>query len=111
MRDELFSYFRIVNVTLGAWLFVSAFLWPHTTAELANAVLVGAAIIGAGVVGTRMSMIRFVNTALAIWLFASAYVLPAREWGTPANSGMVALAVFIISLLGSYRRTPAPRQT
>ena len=111
MQHTQFYDFRIMDITLGAWLFISAFLWPHTTPELVNAVLVGAAIIAVGLLATRVPLVRFLNTGLACWLFVSAYVLPAKEWGTPANSGMIALAVFIISLVGTYRYTPSPRRT
>lgn len=114
MEEMRFSDYRIVNVALGAWLFVSAFLWPHATAEMINAALVGAAIVVIGSVGTKWPNLRFLNAALAVWLFASAYLLPTLAWGTGANSGLVAISVFLVSLIGRYgheTNTPATHGT
>ena len=111
MAHERLSDFRYVNITLGAWLFVSAFLWPHTNLEMFNAAIVGAAIIVVATIGLRAPMFRFVNTALATWLFISDLVLAPQEWGTPVNGVLVAVTVFFFSLVGGYRRMPTAHGT
>ena len=63
MQHDEFSDSRIVNIALGAWLFVSSFLWLHTTAELANCALVGAAIVVVGAIGMKTQALRYLNAA------------------------------------------------
>ena len=53
--------------------------------------------------------VRYLNTLLAIWLFISAWALGRDRPGTVWNSVLVALAMFVISLLPE-ELPPIPRE-
>ena len=88
-----------IPIALGAWLFVSAFLWPHGTASAANTWIVGLLIAIAGLFALRMPWMRWIDTALAIWLFLSTLALPGATRATLWNNLIVALLVFLVSLV------------
>jgi hypothetical protein len=104
---------RTVNVILGIWLFLSAFLWSHTAGQLTNTWICGALCTGIALISMPMPNARYLNTGLSLWLFVSAFAIAADNVGTVWNNSLVAVAVFIASLvetptsegLGS-RRTP-----
>jgi hypothetical protein len=96
---------RIVNVVLGAWLFISAFLWPHTAAQRTNSWVCGVLCIVFALVATTAPWARYLNTVLAIWLFISAWALPAISAATVWNNVLVAIAIFVVSLVPSERTT------
>ncbi len=90
---------RTLNLILGAWLFVSAFLWTHTAADRVNDWAVGLAVLVFAVIAMTTSPARWVNTAIAVWLFISAFALPHAHVGTRWNEAIVALAVFFLSIV------------
>lgn len=92
---------RILNIILGIWLFVSAFLWMHSEAQFTNTWLVGAGITLFGLIALGAPAFRYVNTALAVWLFISVWALPILQTGTGWNNALVAIAVFVLSLIPS----------
>jgi hypothetical protein len=102
---------RVVNVVLGAWLFVSAFAWPHGTVQLTNAWVCGLVVMGAALIAMRVEELRLVETAVAAWLFVSAFALPASA-ATAWHNAIVALAMFVVSLVPNeavgQRRTQLP---
>jgi hypothetical protein len=66
---------RVVNLVVGFWLFVSAFLWQHSRAERLNAWIIGVVAVSAalaGLSGRRWG--RFVNVAAGGWLIVSSLV-------------------------------------
>lgn len=97
-----YSGVRAANVVIGLWLFISAFAWPHSSAQLLNTLLVGLVIAVVAFIGMRAAQLRFVNTAVSIWLFISAFALPTLMIGTTWNNALVAIATFVLSLVGSY---------
>ncbi len=105
---------RYVNVVLGVWLFISAFVWEHTTAERTNTWILGVLCVVFALAAMRSSGARWVNTALSIWLFISVWALPHDNLGTMWNNALVAIAIFIVSLVpGRVERafSPAARGT
>jgi hypothetical protein len=88
-----------IPIALGAWLFISAFLWPHSTASAANTWIVGLLIAIASLIALRMPWMRWVETALAIWLFLSTLAMPGATRGTLWNNLIVAVLVFLVSLV------------
>lgn len=88
-----------IAIALGAWLFASAFLWPHGAAPAANTWIVGLLIAIASVLALRMPWMRWVDTALAIWLFLSTLAIPGPSRATLWNNLIVALLVFLVSLV------------
>jgi hypothetical protein len=92
---------RIVNVVLGVWLFISAFAWPHTQAQMTNTWIVGVLCVIFALVSMAIPWVRYFNTVLAIWLFISAWALPNETPGTVWNNVLVAIAIFVVSLVPS----------
>lgn len=88
-----------IPIALGAWLFLSAFLWPHGTGSATNSWIVGLLIVIASLVALRMPWMRWVNTALAVWLFLSTLAIPDTTRGTLWNNLIVALLVYLASLV------------
>ena len=95
------SLARGIMILLGIWLFISAFIWPHTMEERTNAWICGVIAVIFALVAMRTPQARYVNTALAIWLFISTFALPRISVGTAWNNVLVAIAIFIVSLLPS----------
>src|SRR5690606_34265915 len=88
-----------VNIALGVWLFISAFIWPHTSAQFNNAWIVGALSAIVGALALRYPDARWANTALGAWLFLSVWFLPTMYSGTLWNHLIVGAAMFIVSLI------------
>jgi hypothetical protein len=88
---------RMINVLLGVWLFVSAFLWAHATPEQTNTAVLGALCVLFALIGTAVPWARYLNSLLAIWLFVSAWAIPVERIATTWNNALVAIAIFIVS--------------
>jgi hypothetical protein len=91
----------MVNLALGVWLFISAFAWPHAQAQLTNTWILGVLCVIFAIVAMAVPAARYLNTALSIWLFVSAWVLPSLNTATLWNNVLVAIAIFIVSLVPS----------
>lgn len=109
---------RYVNIILGVWLFISAFLWIHSAEQYTNTWVSGVLCAAFAAVALRVQWMRYLNTALAVWLFLSAWALPTVSTATVWNNVLVSIAIFIVSLIpsarfeGIYRQTPgAPTAT
>jgi hypothetical protein len=89
---------RLTNVVLGAWLFVSAFLWAHSPEQQTNTWVVGALCVAFALAAVALPWARHLNTLLAIWLFVSTWAMPADRLGTLWNNALVAIAIFLVSL-------------
>jgi hypothetical protein len=92
---------RCLNIFLGAWLYFSATLWNPTFAQFNNAHIVGILIVACAALALLLPLARCVNTVLAMWLFFSAFALPALDAAPMYNSMAIAVAVFVLSLLGT----------
>ena len=99
------SQARYLNVILGIWLFISAFIWRHTPEQFNNSLVVGALCVLISLVALAVPQVRYLNTLLAIWLFISAFALPRVSSGTVWNDVLVAIAIFVVSLLPTERVT------
>ncbi len=92
-------YARGLNVLLGVWLFISAFVWDHVAAQRTNTWILGVLCVVFALVAMSTPAARGLNTALAIWLFISVWALPHRNLATMWNNALVAIAVFLVSLV------------
>jgi len=101
---------RTLNVLVGIWLFISAFVWPHSAAQMTNTWILGVLCVVLALIAMRFEQVRYVNSLLGIWLFISAFALPGATPGTTWNNALVAIAIFIISLVPSTM-LPAPRRS
>jgi hypothetical protein len=100
---------RIVNVLLGIWLFISAFAWRHTPAQTTNTWIVGVLCVLFALVAMALPWGRYLNTLLAVWLFVSTWALPSIHAGTVWNNVVVAIAMFVVSLLPGGGETDSTR--
>jgi hypothetical protein len=94
---------RIISVILGVWLFLSAFTWPHAHAQLTNTWILGVLCVIFSLVALSIPWVRYLNTLLSIWLFISAWALPTVTVATIWNNALVAIAIFIVSLVPSEK--------
>ncbi len=100
---------RWVNIVLGAWLFISAFIWPHTASSMTNTWIIGLAIVAAAIIAMYVPWFRWVTTALSIWLFFSTFAFAHVTTGTMWNNAIVAIIVFLVSLVPSGAHTMSRR--
>lgn len=103
-------YARAVNVVLGVWLFISAFVWRHSPQQLTNTWILGVLCVAFALIAIAVPEARYLNTALAVWLFISAFVLPRVSLGTVWNNALVAVAIFYVSLVPTGARPPLLRR-
>ena len=94
---------RVIDLALGLWLCVSAFAWPHGVPQFVNAVLIGAAVTAdAAAALAGHDRARFGNRALAVWLFVSNLILPGTSLATAWNHALVAVMVFLLSMVPTF---------
>ncbi len=98
---------RYWNVVVGIWLFISAFIWPHSPAQQTNTWICGLLCVAFALWAAAAPPMRYLNTALAVWLFISVWALPTLNAGTVWNNIIVAIVMFVISLIPSGRATRA----
>ena len=98
-RTDQNTWARGINVALGIWLFISAFLWLHTDAQFTNTWLIGLTIAVVAAVGFAVPQVRWVNTALAAWLIISVWALPTFAAATFWNNLLVGIASLIVSVM------------
>jgi hypothetical protein len=112
-RSDVGAWPRWINLVLGVWLFVSAFIWPHTQASYTNTWILGVLITAVAVWALFVPAVRWANTALAVWLFISTLFIMHISTGTAWNNAIVAALVFIFSLMPSttHLATPGRPQT
>jgi hypothetical protein len=99
---------RVVAIVAGIWLFISAFIWQHTMAQMTNTWIIGVLFVLFALLSYRWSEARYVNAAIAVWLFISVWALPTRLIGTQWNNAVVAIIVFVASLAPGLPRTGTP---
>ena len=85
---------RGLELVLGVWLFLSAFVWPHTPERTMNCFVVGSAVVAASIfAGVFGSKARYVTLALGGWLLISLAVFSPQNVLTTINELFVALAL------------------
>jgi hypothetical protein len=99
METNLSKAARGINLALGVWLFISAFVWDHSAAERTNTWIVGLLCVIFALVALGISTTRRFNTAVAIWLLISVWALPHHNPATMLNNALVAIAVLLLSLV------------
>jgi len=94
---------RFLNVLLGVWLVLSAFILPHTFDEAMVAWILGALIALSSATSFVAHEISYIDAIFAVLLGASALVLSKAPAVTRINEGGIALAVLVLSILLSRR--------
>lgn len=102
MPRDAFASARVINIVVGVWLFISAFIWPHSQAQMTNTWIVGVLAVAFAVAAMRAEQARYLNTILAVWLFISVWTLPSLTLGTMWNNALAAILMFFASLVPNF---------
>jgi hypothetical protein len=103
---------RYLNIALGVWLFISAFVWHHSHAQFTNSWIMGIIVTAVALISLSVPTFRYVNTLAGAWLIISGFALPRVTSGTTWNNVLVGIAVFLVSLAPSMlERTNLRRVT
>ncbi len=100
---------RWVNVALGMWLFVSAWLFAVEPGELANNIFLGLAIFLVAFMAMGVEGFRKVNTVLGLWAVVSPFLLGYGDGGGALNDVVVGVLVISASLWRPQARPGAHR--
>jgi hypothetical protein len=92
---------RLTNLVLGIWLFISAFSWSHSPASRTTTWILGAIIALLSLYAVRAPSARFGSAVAAVYLFLSTLTTPQYSRGTVWNNLVIAVAVFVFSLVPS----------
>ena len=103
---------RWANLILGSWLFVSAFLWPHTRDLQTDTWLVGMFVVTFSLLAMSLPGARKLNAVAAVWLLLSTILLGRSTPGTLVHNVILAVAIFGLSLVPplSMGRRYVPRR-
>lgn len=93
------TWARYANIILGIWLFISAFVWAHGSAQMTNTWICGILAVGFALLTLASPGFRFANMLLGIWLFISAFALPRVSSGTVVNNAIVGALLFLFALV------------
>lgn len=104
-RADYGAWPRWVSLVIGIWLFISAFVWPHTLGERTNTWILGVLIFFASIAAMYVPTVRFLNTVFAIWLFVVTLIIGHTMPGTLWNNCIAAIIVFVMSLIPSSAAT------
>ena len=90
---------RIFNALIGIWLFVTAFMWPHTSAEMTVTVVAAILTFALAILAIYTQAARYLNAIVAVLLFLSVLTLPSLARATQWNNAIVAIAIFVAALV------------
>jgi hypothetical protein len=102
------SIARTLQVLLGLWLFLSAFLWSHLPAVRLDDWAVGLAILSGATIAATFPRVRWAIAALAAWVLVAEQLVPHVRAGTRWHDGVLALAVLIAALVRDPRERAQP---
>jgi hypothetical protein len=95
---------RVAVVILAGWVLFSGAIWGVGRPSQINSTLVGAGLLVFGTLSFIYDWARFVTLGLAVWLFAFTAVVGRANPTTFWNNAMVAVVVFVLSLVGGEHR-------
>lgn len=91
----------ILEYALATWLFISAFVLPHSTATAGSSIVVAFLIAAVSLFAFRdpkRAGARYVLWILAVWLLVGGLVMPHESLGTVLNDAAVALLLAFVSI-------------
>jgi hypothetical membrane protein len=92
---------RMLNVLFALWLIVSAFVWPHSTFQVANTLVCGFVSLALALAGLYRDDARYLGVVVAVWLFFSSVItMGAPSQATMWNNTLVAIGLLVTSLVG-----------
>lgn len=90
---------RIFNVLLGTWLFLSAFAWPHDSAQGFIALVCGALTVFLSLLTIYLPNVRYLTAANAVILFIASIAASSHWNRTFWHNAVIAIAIFVAALL------------
>jgi hypothetical protein len=99
---------RIWTAVIGAWLVISAFLWPHSAFQRHNAVVCGFITVGLAIAGACRRELAFLGSLMAMWLFLTAVLAEMEHTATVWNNLLASVALWGICMVEGCR-VPAAR--
>lgn len=84
-----------INIAMGVWLVISAFVWPHEPTQRLNAVVFGSMIAVLASLALMWRPASWVATLPAVWLFGTSLSAEHRDALTPWHNVAVAFVVFM----------------
>jgi hypothetical protein len=94
----------IADIVLGAWLFLSMFLWRESPEDMVSTGVVGVLSVAFGTMAYRGYIwARWLVAALGVWLFASVWMLPRGSVGSVVNHLIIGTMLFGFSALPTGR--------
>ncbi len=99
-------WIRGLNVLLGAWLFASAFLWPHQDNVAFNDWVCGFLVAASALCAFWAPPFRWVNVGMAVWLGWCAADLEYHSTLTRLHDLALAGAI-LVGALARRRTRPA----
>ena len=101
---------RFINMMVGAWVFLSAFVLPQSESTRTNSWVCGVLVVVFATIALRSPTARFVNTAIAVWLFITSFSFPHVSEATVWNNWICAVVIFFVSLIPGGTLSKAERQ-
>jgi hypothetical protein len=90
---------------LATWLFLSAFLWPHSNGQFIVAVVGGGLCTGYALRSALLNRQDGRLAAVAVWVLVGAFILPAVNRMTVANHAIVAGALLALAGIAGRERS------
>jgi len=109
MKDLDVEPARYINLVLGAWLLVSAFMWPHAEAQFIFTIIVGAVLTIVSPFEVGSPRVRLINTAAGAALIIAAVVLPRTTIVTLWHNVLLGFIVLGVSFFGPPHGITRPR--
>jgi uncharacterized membrane protein len=99
---------RYLTILLSVWLFISAFAWMHTAPSRTNTWIVAVLLVLSALSTITAPAMRWFNMALSVWLFISTLAFPHVTNATLWNNLIVAVVVFVLSLIPRQMQRHSP---
>jgi SPW repeat len=90
---------RFIEMAVGAWVFLSAFVLAQSDSTRTNSWVCGALVVLFAIIALRAPTARFVNTSIAVWLFITSFSFPHVSEATVWNNWICAVVIFFVSLV------------
>ncbi|HVV49812.1 MAG TPA: hypothetical protein VHO06_09150 [Polyangia bacterium] len=90
---------RIFNALLAVWLFVTAFMWPHTHGQFVVTLLASILTFWLAILSIYSGAARYLNAIVGILLFLSTLAMHSLSRATTWNNAIIAIAIFVVALV------------
>jgi hypothetical protein len=89
---------RIFSILMGLWLFVSAFIWPHSRAQIATTAICGALVAVFAALTSYNSRLRYVTAAIGLLVVVLAFTIHPMGSATFLHNGVIGISIAAAAL-------------